>query len=635
MAARVALVLLLTAATLAAQVPANLVVEGVPSFPKELIEKLRPYMEARSATFQDWNPARPQMLISTRFADTPQLHLVKMPGGDRKQLTFFEDRVGGGRFRPGDPDTIFFSKDVGGGENFQFYRYDLRTGQAALITDGKSRHTAMNLSHDGRWMTFSSNRRNGKDSDIYLMDVNAPADAEIVLQNDGGGWAATDISLDGSKLLVVNFLSANESKLFLLDLKTGEKKLLTPKTASYSGAKFSRDGGSIYFTTDEGSEFHHLVRMPLNGGAWKTLNSEPWNVEDFELAPDGRHIAYVTNENGISVLHVIDATTKKALTLPQLPIALIGNLSWHPNGELLGLTLTSAKSPSDAYSIDLHRGLLTRWTESETGGLNTARNAEPQLVTLKSFDGLQISAFLYRPDPAKFPGRRPVLINIHGGPEGQSRPGFLGRNNYVVNELGIALLVPNVRGSTGYGKTFLAADNGMKREDSVKDIGALLDWIATDSMLDASRVGVTGGSYGGYMTLAAMTHYNDRFRAAIDVVGISNFLTFFQNTADYRKDLRRVEYGDERDPKMKEFFEKISPIANAAKITKPLFVIAGFNDPRVPWTEGEQMVKTVRANGAPVWWLMAKDEGHGFAKKRNQDFQYVATMMFLQKYLTE
>ncbi|MEK6371941.1 MAG: prolyl oligopeptidase family serine peptidase [Acidobacteriota bacterium] len=306
-----------------------------------------------------------------------------------------------------------------------------------------------------------------------------------------------------------------------------------------------------------------------------------------------------------------------------------------PDGKLFGFSLSSARSPSDVYSVNLDTQKLERWTESETGGLNPARNSEPQLITLKSFDGTQISAFLYRPSAERFPGKRPVLINIHGGPEGQSQPVFLGRNNYIINEMGIALVYPNVRGSTGYGKSYLAMDNGLKREDSVKDIGALIDWIKSDPMLDGARIGVVGGSYGGYMTLATMTHYNDAMRAAIDVVGISNFMTFFQNTSDYRKDLRRVEYGDEREPQMKEFFERISPIASASKITKPLFVVAGFNDPRVPWTEGEQMVKTVRANGAPVWWLMAKDEGHGFAKRRNQDFQFLATMLFLQKYLVE
>ncbi len=330
---------------------------------------------------------------------------------------------------------------------------------------------------------------------------------------------------------------------------------------------------------------------------------------------------------------MIDAATGAAVSIPKLPIGLIGGVEWHPNNHLLGFTITSAKAPSDAYSLDVDSGKLDRWTESESGGLDASRNIDPQLVTMKSFDGTTISAFVYRPDPARFSGKRPALIIIHGGPEGQSRPGFLGRNNYWINELGIAIIQPNVRGSTGYGKTYLAMDNGYKREDSVKDIGTVINWIKSDPMLDRDRIGVYGASYGGYMTLATMTHYNDQMRAAVDVVGIASFITFFQNTSAYRSDLRRVEYGDERDPKMHAFLEQISPLTSASKITKPLMVVAGYNDPRVPYTEGQQIVKAVRANNAPVWWLMAKDEGHGFAKKANQDYQFLAMTEFLQQYL--
>ncbi len=383
----------------------------------------------------------------------------------------------------------------------------------------------------------------------------------------------------------------------------------------------------------KGSEFHQLTRLHLADGRKTVLSHERWDVDEFDLSKDGKRIAYVTNENGVSVLHVIDAATGAAVSIPKLPIGLIGGVEWHPNNHLLGFTITSAKAPSDAYSLDVDSGKLDRWTESESGGLDASRNIDPQLVTMKSFDGTTISAFVYRPDPARFSGKRPALIIIHGGPEGQSRPGFLGRNNYWINELGIAIIQPNVRGSTGYGKTYLAMDNGYKREDSVKDIGTVINWIKSDPMLDRDRIGVYGASYGGYMTLATMTHYNDQMRAAVDVVGIASFITFFQNTSAYRSDLRRVEYGDERDPKMHAFLEQISPLTSASKITKPLMVVAGYNDPRVPYTEGQQIVKAVRANNAPVWWLMAKDEGHGFAKKANQDYQFLAMTEFLQQYL--
>jgi dipeptidyl aminopeptidase/acylaminoacyl peptidase len=620
-----------------AAVPANLVVENVPDFPPQLVDKVRPYLDNRSATMEDWNPNRVEALISTRFAEAAQLHVVKMPGGDRRQITFFADRVSGGSYRPHDGNTIIIQKDTGGNEFFQLYRLDVPTGDITLLTDGKSRNIENAWSRDGKLYAYSSTKRNGNDSDLWIIDPSNPQSARMAVQVEGGGWFVSDFSRDNTKMLVGQGISANESYLWLVDVATGAKRLLTPKGSApvaYSAAQFSADDSDIYFTSDEGSEFQQLVRMHLADGKKQVISRERWDVDSFALDDARTRIAYVTNENGASILHVVDVTGKSLLQ-PRLPYAVVSNLRWHPNGHLLGFTMTSAKSPADVYALDLGSGNVQRWTESETGGLNPERNVEPQLVTMKSFDGMQISAFVYRPDPVKFPGKRPVIVNIHGGPEGQSQPIFQGRSNYWVNELGMAIVYPNVRGSSGYGKTYLASDNGFNRENTVKDIGTVLDWIKSDNALDGNRIGIYGGSYGGYMTLATATHYNDQIRAAIDVVGISNFLSFLQNTSGYRRDLRRVEYGDERDPKMNAFLQQISPMTSAGNIRKPLFVIAGFNDPRVPWTEGQQMVQTVRSNGAPVWWLMAKDEGHGFAKRSNQDYQFVAMTMFWQQFLLQ
>jgi dipeptidyl aminopeptidase/acylaminoacyl peptidase len=315
-----------------------------------------------------------------------------------------------------------------------------------------------------------------------------------------------------------------------------------------------------------------------------------------------------------------------------VPAGVIGGVEWRDDSRELGFSVNNARSPSDVYSLDVGTGRVTRWTESELGGLPAAELSEPVLARWNSFDGREITGFHYRP-AARFTGKRPVIINIHGGPEGQSRPVFQGRNNYFLNELGVAIIYPNVRGSTGYGKTFVKLDNGLKREDSVKDIGALLDWIARQPELDASRVMVTGGSYGGYMTLAAAFHYNDRICCSLDVVGISNYNTFLKNTESYRRDLRRAEYGDERDPQMAAFFERTAPLNNAEKIRKPMFVVQGGNDPRVPRSEAEQMVARIKQNGLPVWYLMANDEGHGFRKKNNVDFQFYATIMFVRQFL--
>jgi dipeptidyl aminopeptidase/acylaminoacyl peptidase len=425
--------------------------------------------------------------------------------------------------------------------------------------------------------------------------------------------------------------------LYLVDVKKGEKELLTPKTTekiSYSQAAFAKDGRSVFVATDKDSEFQRLMRLDLGTRKFTVLTKDiPWDVDEFDVSKDGRTIAFITNEDGVGVLHLMEAQSGKELKVPKLPLGVPSNLSWHENSRDLVFNMTSAKSPFDVYSLDVKSGKVERWTESETGGLNTSSFVEPQLIKLKSFDGTPISAFVYRPDPQKFPGKRPVIINIHGGPEGQSRPGFQARNNYYLNELGVGIVYPNVRGSSGYGKTFLTLDNGFKREDSVKDIGAIIEWVKKSSDFDAKKIAVMGGSYGGYMVLASSTHFPEDIKCAVDVVGISNFLTFLKNTQDYRRDLRRVEYGDERDEKMREFLEKISPTTNVKKIKSPMLVVQGQNDPRVPVTEAEQMAKAIRDQGGVVWYLMAKDEGHGFAKKKNNDFQFLTTILFFKEHL--
>lgn len=617
-------------------VPANLTAEEIPAIPVSLMEELAPYTEFRTASLIDWHPTRREILISTRFGQAPQIHRVLEPGGARTQLTFYADRVSGGRYRP-DGSAFLFSKDIGGGEWFQIYDYDTRSGHATLLTDGKSRNTDAVWSRDGAHFAYASTRRNARDTDIYIGVPEHPEEARRVVEADSGGWAAEDFSPDGKMLAVVRGVSAYEAALFLVDTASGAKRPLSPQKAgvAYRHARFAPDGATVYLITNEGSDFEQLARMDMASQRVTILRPDlHWDVTSFDLTRDGRRVAYIVNESGSDMLHLMDTATGRDLRLPKLPYGSIGDVRWHANGHDLGFTIASARTPSDVYSIDTLTGKLERWTYSETGGLDAYEFSEPELIQWKSFDGLTISGFLYMP-PKRFAGPRPVIVNIHGGPEGQFQPGYLGSLNYLLNELGTAIIFPNVRGSTGYGKTFLNLDNGRKREDSVKDIGALLDWIPTRPDLDAKRVMVTGGSYGGYMTLASMTHFNDRFRCAVDVVGISNWITFLEHTEAYRRDLRRVEYGDERDPEMRKFLESISPIAQVGDITKPMFIVAGRNDPRVPYTEGQQMTAAMRAHGVPVWYLLAADEGHGFAKKGNRDFQFAATVMFIRKYLLE
>jgi dipeptidyl aminopeptidase/acylaminoacyl peptidase len=614
----------------------NLVVDGVPKIPASLAETIGRYTENREAFQTDWHPMRREMLIGTRFGNTYQAHIVKMPEGARHQLTFFPEPVYGGLFHPKGGDYFVYQKDVGGGEWYQFFRYDLATGSSAMLTDGKSRNTSPRWSSGGDQIAYVSTRRNNQDTDLWVMNPSDPKTDHMLTQLIGGGWEPQDWSPDDKKILLMEGISVNETYLWLVDTTTGEKTELTPRKTevqiAYASARFGKDGKGVYVTTDKDSEFQRLAYIDLATKKTKILTPGlSWDVDEFQQSWDGKWIAYLSNEDGVSKLHVLEAATDTERPVPKLPVGLMGGLIWHRNNRDLGFGLTTPKETGDCYSLDVNSGKVERWTTSETA-VNTSGLRDAELVRWKTFDGRTISGFLYRP-PVKFTGKRPVLIEIHGGPEGQWRPGFLGSFTYYLNELGIAILEPNVRGSTGYGKAFTKLDNGFLREGSYKDINALLDWVATQPNLDADRIAVTGGSYGGHMTLAVSTFYSDRIRCSIDVVGPSNLATFLEDTEAYRRDLRRVEYGDERDPKMREFLEKIAPMNNVEKIKKPMMVVAGKNDPRVPLSESDQIVAALKKQGTPVWYVMAKDEGHGFQKKANQDFQFYATVEFLQEYL--
>jgi dipeptidyl aminopeptidase/acylaminoacyl peptidase len=613
--------------------PAALVADGMPDVPAALAAATRPYMEYRGASFVGWNPGDKMMLIATRFGNTTQLHRVAAPMGAREQLTFEAEPVGQGVWAPATGDLMLVQKDIGGNEFYQIYT--MTDGRLTLLTDGKSRNALNAWSKDGSLIAFTSTRRNGRDSDIYVMNPRDPASARLVAQVDSNGWAVAGFAPDKSWALVARYASVEKTDLFRLDLSSGA---MTPigdhgKTVAYGEAAFAPDG-TIWVTSDEGNDFQRLGTLdPATGVFTPRGPAESWDVEAFDLSDDGRFVAYAINEAGASRLRVLDVASGRARTVDGLPAGVIGHVEVAPWGAI-GIGFTSARSAADAYSVDPETLAVTRWTKSETGGLDAARNIEPELVRVKSFDGLEMSGFLYRPDPAKFPGKRPLIMHVHGGPESQWRPEFLGSTNYLINELGVAYFYPNVRGSTGYGKRFVGLDNGpFKREDSVRDMGVFLDALAKDKGLDAARFGLTGRSYGGYMCYAAATHFADKLRANLCVVAISNFVTFLENTQEYRRDLRRVEYGDERDPAQRKKLMEISPLTRVSDIRKPLFVVTGANDPRVPASEADQIVAAVRGNGGTAWSLVATNEGHQWGKKENVDYTFWTSLLFWQHYL--
>lgn len=608
----------------------NLLALNVPEIPRRLSERLEQYQNARAATVLDVAPDGGALLVGTRFASTVQLHLVSAPLGMREQLTFGKEPVNDARLVPGDPHTIFYLQDAGGGEFYQLYRLDRRTGRSELLTDGKSRHGALLVSRDGRRLAWASTARNGKDTDVYVADVARPKEARRIVEGEGT-FFPLDLAPDGTKVLVSRFRSIADADLRVVDVATGASRGLLEGKGSLRAAAFSGDGKAVLAVTDRFGDWNGLHRIDLGAAAAKPrpVASVTGDVEGVAVAPDGR-IAFTTNAEGTSLLHLVDPRSGKLAAVP-IPRGVAGKLVFPARrSDVLALSVTTAQSPFDAYVVDVPTRAVRRWTRSEVGGLDPARFVEPELVRYPSSGGVEVPALLYQP---RRDGRAPVVVVWHGGPEGQERPRFSSFLQFIVGELGFAVLTPNVRGSDGYGKRFLALDDGVLRERALDDIAATFDFVARRPDLDPERIAVYGGSYGGYMALASMVFHPERVRAGVDVVGISSLPTFLASTQEYRRDLRRAEYGDERVPEIRAVQERISPLNHADRISAPLFVVQGKNDPRVPRSEAEQIVRAALGKRNEVWYLLAEDEGHGFQKKENRDTMTAAVALFLERTL--
>jgi len=623
----------------------KLIMQDVPPIPQTVVSDLNRFQNVRSASMLDWTEDGRSLYVDTRFADIHQIHRIDMPGGARHQLTFFEEPVGEVVRRPGHSELLF-SRDAGGSEFAQLFMLDPDNGSTVLLTDGQSRNASPVWDRSGRNLAYQSTQRNGASNDVWLMNPDEPDSSRLVLESpDGTWWGPQEFSATGSEVLVLNYVSIADSRVHLLDLDSGAHELLAGGGDAASAnfpIGFDQDDDGYWLITDQGGEFGQLAWQGLTPGAAPeyVTGDIPWDIDSAAISNDRRRMAFIANENGLSRLYLMDSETRRYRAVDGIPAGLAYGLEFSPDDSRLAMTLNTARTPSDTFVLDLgdgplDYGRLTRWSESEVGGLNTAAFIMPELVQFPTFDNVaggarKIPAWLYKPAG---PGPHPVIVSIHGGPEGQAKPYFSSTYQMWLAKLGVAIVVPNVRGSAGYGKSYLALDNGYRREDSVKDIGALLEWIDSNPDLDASRVAVFGGSYGGYMVLASAVHFSDKLKAAVDIVGISSFVTFLENTQDYRRDLRRAEYGDERDPDMRQHLQRISPVNNVSKINVPLFIAQGQNDPRVPVTESEQMVEALREQGLPVWYMNALNEGHGYRKKENRDVYQQAMMLFFRQYL--
>ena len=619
-----------------APIPSALRLDAVPPVPAALAHEISPYGDFGGTRFVAWHPLAAEMLVMRRAGNVNQLFALNQPLGRARQLTHGRDPVRDAQFEPRAGEYILFTRDTGGDEATQLFRLDPKSLiETALTPHGELYSPGpWNSSHDKLIVVARPLDRPGRRAaamvDIYAIDPLQPEARFKLASLAGGGWRVLRW-LDGDNRLVLSEVtSGTKAKLWLLDMATGRRSELNDYEPDLENAS----GRWLYRRRFDG-DVARLTRVDLHGGdrQWVTRDFD-FDIESWSVARSGGRIAALANVAGGSRLRLYDGDLR-AQPVPPLPPGIISAVSWHRNGRDLAVSIESAESPAEVYVLNAEQGSVTRWSAAAPAPKAAKAPVEAEPIVWRSFDQMLISGFIYRPPGAAFPGRRPVVIALHGGPESLARPGFRGRTNFWINERGYAVIYPNVRGSAGFGRRFMEADNLKKREDAARDVGALLDWIATQPDLDASRVAVTGVSYGGFLALATAAAYPNRVAAAVSSSGISHFVSLLEGTESYRRDLARAEYGDERDPDMRQFLDAISPLANAERIRAPLLVCHGRNDPRVPWTEAEQIVRRVRAGGTPVWYALAEDEGHGFSKKSNVDYLFAVQTMFLDRYLAK
>ncbi len=635
--------------------PPALRVEGAPAITPSAVKAFERYADVVGHSFASWHPTRREMLVAHRApgSSTPQIFRLRGPMQPLESLTSGAESVTDAEWEPQQGRYIVFERDIGGNEAAQVYRLDPDTKATTRLTPDGERHALAGwLPKQGRLIvssvpldrTAAGGRRTEVTTRFTAIDPlapDAPGGRRLVAELPGPGWFNLVVSPDERQAAVTRYIAATHSETWLLDLThpegKGERRRVLPAAgetlrAAHFATGWSPDATQLFLISDRASEFRELMRLDVARGALTRLSSHiPWDLSRLDGDPALPLLAAAVNVDGRDELRLFDRASGGERPVPSVPPGSVSDLRFHRSSGELAIVADSPQGPSQIHVLDPASGRLEAWTRPiMPPGLDLSQVPEQQIVRWKSFDGRTISGVLSLP-PARFAGKRPVVMLMHGGPEAQSKVGWNGRLNHLLLDRGVAIFEPNVRGSSGYGKTFLDLDNGRLREDSVKDMAAAIDWTATHPRLDGSKVIVAGGSYGGYMALAAATRLADKIAGAYSSVGISHFVTFLENTESYRRDLRRVEYGDERDPAMREFLNSISPLTNAEQVKKPLLITQGKNDPRVPWTESEQIVRKLQARGVPVWYLLADNEGHGFARRENADYQFATLVRFVEE----
>ena len=580
------------------------------------------YLKIRGAWGASWSPDARRVSFLTDITGVPQVWEVPVEGGPSwpEQLTFYEERVSRAEYSP-NANRLLFDMDAGGNERTQLFL--LEDGEVRELTRAPGAiHYSGGFSPDGSRIAYTATRRNGTDFDVFVQEL---AEEPEMVWEVSGYHTISDWAPDGSFLLVSRHRSNLDNDLYLLLLSSGEATLLTPHKgdARFYGACVTPDGGSAYLATDVGGDFMRLARLDFSTLDFTYLTPDDWDVEDLDLSRDGRYLLASRNIEGYSHLMLFSGEGRR-MPDPEVPEGIVGGFGFSPDSKWLAFTLVGPTRNPDVAVLDLPDGDVKQVTRSSTAGIPRSTFRHPRLVRYPTFDGREIPALFYDPED----GDAPVIVNVHGGPESQSRPAFAPVTQYLLHR-GYAVFFPNVRGSTGYGKAYTHLDDIELRMNSVRDLAHAAQWLRKKGH---QRVAVMGGSYGGFMVLAALTEYPELWSAGVDIVGIANLVTFLKNTGSYRRALREAEYGSlQRD---RDFLESISPIHKAHRIRVPLMVIHGKNDPRVPVGEAEQIVERVRENGGTVEYLLYEDEGHGLAKLKNRLDAYPRIAAFLDEHLS-
>lgn len=586
------------------------------------------FLNVRSAGGASSSRGGGRVTFLTDITGTAQLWTLDRPMAWPEQLTFYEDRLLFAAHSPS-ADRIAFGQDAEGNEEQVIHWIPAAGGLAERLSPTQAKHMWGGWSKDGALVAWSHNGRNRRDFDVFVFDPSTGQERRVL---EGEGMWYVSAWLPGNRHLVVGRADSNANNdLYLLDLATLETRHLTPHQgdATFGNVVVTPDARRLYLTANADRDVSTLARIDLDDGRGVVyLEETTWDREDLALDESGRWLVVLTNEEGYTKVEIRDLSGGATRTIAGLPRGTAGGAKFVRGTTRLLLTAGAPNDSGDVWSVDAPAGEAVRWTRSSLGGLDRDALIEPELVHFPSFDGLRVPAFYYR--PRHVPGPYPVVINIHGGPESQSTPVFGATTQYMLQE-GFAVLLPNVRGSTGYGKRYMQLDDVRKRMDSVADIRAARDWLVEHGGADARRIALMGGSYGGFMVLSSMVTYPDLWAAGVDIVGIASFVTFLENTSAYRRHLREAEYGSLA--KDRDFLLEISPLTHIHRIAAPLMVVHGRNDPRVPVSEAEQVVAAVRARGLPVEVLIYDDEGHGLAKRANRLDAYPRIAHFLRLHL--